>query len=250
MFPTINLGPLSLPAPELILILGFWLGSTFSERHAKQFNLDPLILDKTLWITLLSGIIGARLSYVARSSFAFEGNLLAIISLNPDLLDPAGGLLISAAVGFLYLSRQQISVKAFLDSLSPLLGVMAIALSLSNFASGRGFGTATFLPWGIELWGEIRHPVQVYYIIGGVLTLFFLLRFFRTKTYQPGIIFTAFLSLTSGYRLFFSGFQETRFVTFSGIRISQVVVWAILLISLYLLRNQIFPTLEEETHAS
>jgi len=250
MFPTINLGPLSLPAPELILILGFWLGSTFSERYAKQFNLDPLILDKTLWITLLSGIIGARLSYVARSSFAFEGNLLAIISLNPDLLDPAGGLLISAAVGFLYLSRQQISVKAFLDSLSPLLGVMAIALSLSNFASGRGFGTATFLPWGIELWGEIRHPVQVYYIIGGVLTLFFLLRFFRTKTYQPGIIFTAFLSLTSGYRLFFSGFQETRFFTFSGIRISQVVVWAILLISLYLLRNQIFPTLEEETHAS
>ena len=250
MFPTINLGPLSLPTPELILLLGFWLGSTFSERHAKRFNLDPLILEKALWITLLSGIIGARLSYVARSSFAFEGNLLAIISLNPDLLDPAGGIFISAAVGFLFLSKQQISGKAFLDSLSPLLGVMAIALSLSNFASGRGFGAATVLPWGIELWGEIRHPVQVYYIIGGFLTLLFLLRFFRTKTYQPGTIFTAFLSMTSVHRLFFSSFQETRFVTFSGIRISQVVVWAILLISLYLLRNQIFPAGEEKTHAS
>ena len=250
MLPTINLGPLSLPTPELILLLGFWLGSTFSEHHAKRFNLDPLILDKALWITLLSGIIGARLSYVARSYFAFEGNLLAIFSLNLDLLDPAGGIFISAAVGFLFLAKQQISAKAFLDSLSPFLGVMAIALSLSNFASGSGFGTATVLPWAIELWSEIRHPVQVYYIIGGILTLFFLLKFFRTKTYQPGTIFTAFLSMTSGYRLFFSSFQETRFVTFSGIRISQVVVLAILLISLYLLRNQIFPTREEETHAS
>jgi prolipoprotein diacylglyceryltransferase len=250
MFPTINLGPLSLPAPEFILLLGFWLGSTLSERHAKRFNLDPLVLDKVLWITLLSGIIGARLSYVVRSSFAFEGNLLAIISLNPDLLDPAGGIFISTAVGFLFLSKQQISAKAFLDSISPFLGVMAIALSLSNFASGRGFGTSTVLPWGIDLWGEIRHPVQIYYIIGGFLTLLFLLSIFRIKIYLPGTIFTAFLSLTSGYRLFFSGFQETRFVTFYGIRISQVVVWAILLISLYFLRNQIFPVREEKTHAS
>jgi len=250
MFPTINLGPLSIPAPELILLMGFWLGSTFSERHAKRFDVDPLILEKVLWITLLAGIIGARLSYVARSYFAFEGNLLAIISLNPNLLDPAGGLLISAAVGFLYLSRQQISVKAFLDSLSPFIAVMAIALSLSNFASGVGFGTATVLPWGIELWGIIRHPVQVYYIISGILTLFFLISFYQSKNYQPGTIFTAFLSMTSGYRLFFSGFQETRLVTINGIRLSQVVAWAILLISLYLLRNQIFPAREEEIHAS
>jgi len=250
MFPIINLGPLSLPAPELILLMGFWLGSTFSERHARRFNVDPLILEKILWITLLAGIIGARLSYVARSYFAFEGNLLAIISLNPDLLDPAGGLLISAAVGFLYLSRQHISPKAFLDSLTPFLGVMALALSLANFASGRGFGTATVLPWGIELWGIIRHPVQVYYITGGILTLFFLIRFFQSKNYQPGAIFTAFLSMTSGYRLFFNIFQETRLVTINGIRLSQVFAWAILLISLYIMRNQLFPAGKEETHAS
>jgi len=249
MFPTINLGPLSLPAPELILLMGFWLGSTFSERHAKQFNVDPLIIDKVLWITLLAGIIGARLSYVARSPFAFEGNLLAIISLNPDLLDPVGGMLISAVIGFLYLSKQHISVKSFLDSLSPFLGVMALALSLSNFASGSGFGTATVLPWGIELWGMIRHPVQIYYIIGGILTLFFLLRFFQAKNYQPGSIFTSFLSMTSGYRIFIGGFQDTRLVLFSGIRLNQVIAWAILSISLYILRNQIFPAGKEVIHA-
>jgi len=250
MFPTINLGPLSLPAPELILLISFWLGSIISERQAKRFNVDPLILDKVLWITLLAGIIGARLSYVARSPSAFEGNLLAIFSLNPDLLDPAGGLFISAAVGFLYLSKQQISAKSFLDSLSPFLGVMALALSLSNLASGRGFGTATNLPWGIELWGDNRHPVQIYYIIGGIFTLFILLRFYQGNNYQPGTIFTAFLSMTSGYQLFFSAFQETRFVTFGGIRLSQIVALAILLISLYLLRNQIIPAGEEDTHAS
>jgi len=56
--------------------------------------------------------------------------------------------------------------------------------------------------------------------------------------------------MTSGYQLFFSAFQETRFVTFGGIRLSQIVALAILLISLYLLRNQIIPAGEEDTHAS
>ncbi|MCJ7715037.1 MAG: prolipoprotein diacylglyceryl transferase [Anaerolineales bacterium] len=249
MFPTINLGPLSLPAPEFILLISLWLGSMLSERYARQSNVDPLIIEKVLLLSLLTGIVGGRLSYVFRSPSAFGDNILSIFSLNPNLIDPAGGLFVSLAVGYLYLSKQKISFKAILDSLSPFFAVTALALSIANYASGKGFGIATTLPWGIELWGAIRHPVQLYFLVCGVITLLFLLWFYKTKAHEPGTVFFVFLSITSGYRLFFSGFQETGLITTSGIRLSQIAAWLILVFSIYLLKKPFFPTREDKNHA-
>jgi phosphatidylglycerol:prolipoprotein diacylglycerol transferase len=247
MFPTINLGPLSIPAPEFILLLGFWLGSILAERNAKRFKVDPNLIEKVLWISLLAGLLGARISYIARASSAFRGNLLSIFSLNPNLLDPVGGLLISAAVGFLYVSNQRISFWAFLDSLTPFFAVSATALSLSNFASGTGFGKSTPLPWSISLWGELRHPVQIYYLIGGLVVLYIILAIKQTDEHQTGYTFLLFISLTSGFRLFFSGFQESNILIADGIRPAQLTYWTILAISLFILRKQNLPTQMEES---
>ncbi len=235
MFPTINLGPLSIPAPEFILLLGFWLGSVLSERKAKSFNIDPNLLEKVLWICLLSGLIGARLSYIAGAPSAFQGNLLSIFSLNPNLLDPAGGLLISAAVGFVYIANQGISLLSFLDSITPFFAIMAITLCLSNFAAGTKFGTSTTLPWGLSIWGELRHPVQIYYLIGGLTALYVILAIKQTSKYQSGFTFLLFVSLTSGFRLFFSGFQQSASLIGDSIRLLQIAYWTILAISLFLL---------------
>lgn len=246
MFPTINLGPLSIPSPEFIFLLGFWLGSVLAERNAKRFKIDPHLLEKVLWICLLAGLVAARFSYIARASSAFQGNLHSIFSLNPNLLDPVGGFLISAAVGFLYISNQRISLWAFLDSLSPFFAVLAAALSLSNFASGSGFGISTTLPWGLSLWGELRHPVQIYHFISGLIALGIILMVKQTDQRQSGYTFLLFISLTTGFRLFFSGFQESAILVFGGIRPLQLVYWTILAISLFILRKQYLQTQKEK----
>ena len=248
MFPIINLGPLSIPAPGFILLLGFWLGSVLAGRKAKLFKVDPGLLEKTLWISLLAGLIGARLSYIARAPNAFEGNVLSIFSLNPNLLDPVGGILISAAVGFLHISPHRISFWTFLDSLTPFFAVIAITLSLSSFAAGTEFGTPTTLPWGISLWGELRHPVQIYYLIGGLVTLFVILAIKQTNNYQSGFTFLFFISLTSGFRLFFSAFQESASIIADGIRPLQLAYWIFLAISLFLFNNQNLPLRTEKSN--
>lgn len=240
MFPTIDLGPLSIPAPGFILLLGFWLGVALTERKAKLFKVDPNLVEKALWICLLAGLIGARFSYIVRYTSAFQGNLLSIFSLNPNLLDPVGGLLVSLAVGFVYISNQRISLWVFLDSMTPFLAVIAIAFSLSGFAAGSGFGTSTTLPWGISLWGELRHPVQIYHLIGGLVALYIILATKQADDYQSGFTFLFFISLTSGFRLFFSGFQESSSFIGDGIRLLQLVYWTILAISLFLLNKQDF----------
>ena len=248
MFPIINLGPLSIPAPGFILLLGFWLGSLLAGRKSKLFKVDPGSLENTLWICLLAGLIGARLSYIARAPNAFEGNVLSIFSLNPNLLDPVGGILISAAVGFLYISPQRISFWVFLDSLTPFFAVIAITLSLSSFAAGTEFGTPTTLPWGISLWGELRHPVQIYYLIGGLVTLFVILAIKQTNNYQSGFTFLFFISLTSGFRLFFSAFQESARIIADGIRPLQLAYWIFLAISLFLFNKQNLPLRTEKSN--
>ena len=241
MFPIINLGPLSIPAPGFILLLGFWLGSVLAERKSKRFKVNPNLVEKVLWACLLAGLIGARLSYISRYPSAFQGNLLSILSLNPNLLDPVGGLLISAAVGFVYISHQRISLWSFLDSLTPFFAVMTIALSFSNFAAGTGFGTSTTLPWGISLWGELRHPVQIYHLASGLVALYIISFRKQTNEHQSGFTFLLFVSLTLGFRLFFSGFQETASLVGDGIRLPQLTYWTILAISLFLLNKQYLP---------
>ena len=130
MFPYLSIGPLSLPTPELFLILGFWLGTLLTDQKLKKTNLDRKLIDNLIWILLISGLFGARLSYIASNISAFQGNFKAIVSPNPALLDPSGGFLISITSGYLYLSRKQISLWKILDGLTFLFSPILISLSL------------------------------------------------------------------------------------------------------------------------
>jgi prolipoprotein diacylglyceryltransferase len=67
MLPVLNLGPLSLPVPQFVLLIGFWAGSVLSDRKSKQILNNPGFIDRLLWTSILAGILGARLSYFART---------------------------------------------------------------------------------------------------------------------------------------------------------------------------------------
>ena len=82
MLPVLNLGPLSLPVPQFVLLIGFWFGSVLSDRKSKALLDDPGFIDRLLWSSILAGILGARLSYFARNPAAFSGEYLSLFSLN------------------------------------------------------------------------------------------------------------------------------------------------------------------------
>ena len=192
MFPVINLGPLSIPGPALFLIIGYLVGSFLLDKKATSFSMDSEIIDRALWIGTISALIGARLSFIAGSPAAFKGDLLSVLSLNPALLDPTGGLVIGIAAVILVITRQKTDYWLFLDSLTPFLGAMIPAYFLSRFASGNGYGFATNLPWGIQLWGAIRHPVQLYLAVAALIPLAIVLIYAPFKNQSPGSVFLLF----------------------------------------------------------
>ena len=246
MFPIISLGPLSLPAPAFILIIGYLAGSFLLDKKASSFSIDTEIIDRALWIGTISAIIGARLSYIAGSPAAFKGNLISIISLNPALLDPIGGLIIGIAAIFFVISKQKFDYWAFLDSLTLFLSSIFTAYFLSLFAAGDGYCLIADLPWGIYLWGATRHPVQLYLAAFSLIPLIIILLYAPFKDLPSGITFLLFSIATSGYTLFFTAFQEPRSILLSGFRIAQIISWLFLLITILLLNYRILSPIKEK----
>jgi phosphatidylglycerol:prolipoprotein diacylglycerol transferase len=233
MFPTIQLGPLALQAPGLIVLLGIWLGLTMAERHSKRFNMQPEALYNLVFVMLIAGVIGARLSYVVRYPDAFTANLLGILSLNPTLLDPIGGLAVAGIAGLVYGQRKTLALWPTLDALSPFLAVLLVALPLADLASGAAFCAPTDLPWSIELWGTARHPTQIYAALAANFILWLLLIKPRTRKLPPGVLFFQFAALSAGARLFLEAFRGDSVVLPGGIRIAQVVAWIVLTLALF-----------------
>ena len=227
MLPILSIGPLSLPASPLILLLGIWAGTWLMSRRVNSLGRSPEMLDQILWTSLAAGLIGARLSFIIRNPWAFKGQVLSIFSLNPALLDLLGGTLIALAAVLYLVSKNQLDIRRTLDDFVPFLAVLAPALYLAAFASGDGFGSITDLPWGVNLWGAARHPVQLYYLIGGLAVLALVLTNALRRFQIPGSLFALFLILTTGYLTVLSSFQEPANQLILRLRPFQLGCWAV-----------------------
>jgi len=236
MFPVISIGPLSLPAPGLILLVGIWIGLIVAERLASNFNANPNQIYNLVFIMLISGVVGARLSYILQYIEAFVQSPSSMFSLNPGLLDPVGGAAVAFITATVYIYRNQIPVWPILDALAPFLAVMWIAIGLSNLASGRAFGMETQMPWGINLWGAQRHPTQIYQVLTGFVLLGMI--WFRRSSADsasklPGETFWLFLTLSALSWMIIETFRGDSILLPGGIRTAQVIAWFVLALSLW-----------------
>jgi len=234
VFPVLNIGPLAVQVPGLVLLAGIWIGLLLSERYTRLHGFPTGVLYNLVFIGLISGLLGARLIYILRYSEVFARSPASIISLNTGLLDPFGGAAIGLICMGIYGARMKINPWSTLDAVTPFLAVMMVALGLSNLASGSGFGVETELPWGILLFGAKRHPTQVYQILLGLLILFLLWpdRSVWSKV-KVGMYFLLFVFFTAASVLLIEAYKADSPILPGGFRVNQVLAWLFLGASLY-----------------
>lgn len=233
MLPIIQIGGAAIQTPGLILLAGIWIGLSVAEKYAKLYKIKADLLYNLSFSVLVAGILGARLSVMVRFPSAFIDNPSSIISLNPSLLDPVGGIAIALAAGLVYTQRKKMNLLQTLDALIPVLAVMGIAIPLANLASGNAFGAPTNLPWGIELWGAERHPSQIYQALAGIAILWLVWPTRQGKKNPAGLLFTNYIILTAGAILLLAAFRGDSVVIWNGWRSEQIVAWLILAFSLW-----------------
>ena len=233
MLPVLQIGPVGIPVPAFSLLLGVWLGLSLAERHAPRFGVDGNRLFSLALTALLSGLAGARLAYAARYSRAFIEAPLNLLSPRPELLDPWGGLAAGLIGALIYAQRKEMRLWPTLNALTPAFAVFAVALGISQLASGDAFGAPTAVPWAIELWGARRHPTQIYETLLALLIL--------AACWPAGplgrrpdyfLIFTAASALA---RIFIEAFRGDSVLVFSGFRLAQLAAWLVLAASLWLM---------------
>ena len=116
MFPVLQLGPLVLQLPGLLLLLGVWVGTNLIEREAPRQNLPAGTLSNMVFFSLLGGIAGARLGYALRFLQVYSKDPLGLISLNPNTLAPFEGVVAALVVALIYGQRKHLPLFPTLDA--------------------------------------------------------------------------------------------------------------------------------------
>ena len=246
MLPFVQIGPAAVQVPGLVLLLGLFGGLFLAERQAPRHGVNANDLYSLAFTALVAGAVGARLVYVFRYPAAFAASPLSVISLNPGLLDLWGGLAAALIAAVVYGQRKRMALWSTLDALVPFLSTLIISQGLADLAAGTAFGAPTRLPWGIELWGEHRHPTQIYYILAGAFILLatwpgsqLLPTGSTTGTASqhhqpvPGSRFLVFMILASAAYLFIEAFRGDSLLSPGGFRTIQWIAWLVLAASLW-----------------
>jgi phosphatidylglycerol:prolipoprotein diacylglycerol transferase len=247
MMPIVQVGSFSLPIPSLIIIAGIWLGFTLSEHRAGHHGISKNQLGNLLLLALITGLVGARLAYVFHYPSAFRTNLLDIFSRNTGLFDIYGGIAVACIVSLIFIQRNNLKLYSVLDSFTPALAVLGVAIGVSHLASGDYFGIPTNLPWAIKLWGTQRHPTQIYEIIFAIIIFLFILQSHQIfKSKKAGSVFLSFVALTAAAHIFIGAFRDDSILMAAGIRRDQIIAWIILAITLWGLGNLRYKDLDTQ----
>ncbi len=232
MFPIIEIGPLAVQAAGLILILSIWVGLWITGKFAKSLGTNGDVLENSILLGLLVGVIGARIGFFLQNPETFLARPLSIFTLSPTMLNTSFGLLTGVLTALITAQRNHLPLWPTLDTLTPLIIFLFGGLHLANLANGDQFGLPTQLPWGILLWGTNRHPVQIYGLLLGIGLLIWF--FFKTSQlkqtgyFQSGLLFLSTIAGISLITIFTRAFIEQK-ILIAMIDIPQLLSLFILL---------------------
>ena len=230
MYPTISIGPASLPTYPLLMLLGYFLGLWFASKVAARRGLNPDHLYNMGFYALIAALVVGRLGHVIFYFPAYAADPLSVLSPNFSAIQPIVAAVAALAVVLWYQRKYAIPVPQLLDALAGGALVMLAAMALADGLNGRHFGEPSVAPWAIFQWNVARHPVQYYEFLGvlAVLAGFWAL----LRRLQPGLAALFAVTGYAGVRLAVDAFRADAVVVGNGFRLSQIVAWVVLLVAL------------------
>jgi len=244
MFPIINIGPLAVLAAGLILLLSFFIGSWLAARFSAGLGTNTEVLENSILLGLIAGLLGARIGFLLRNPAVFVNNPLSLVSLTPSMLDASFGVLVGVLSAMILAQKKHLPLWPTLDALTPFFLLIFAGVHLANYANGNAFGIPTELPWGVQLWNATRHPVQLYaLLLAGALFAWLLIqtRLLKTTGFQrSGVLFSVILGGMAIITLFIRSFIAEK-ILLGAIDFNQAVSFSVLLASLGLIYTRAFP---------
>jgi phosphatidylglycerol---prolipoprotein diacylglyceryl transferase len=229
----VHLGPLTVRWYGLLMATAMGLGLWLAYRDARRRGLDAEQMLKTAELSLLGGLVGARLYYVVFNLDYYSQFPAKILAVWEGGLAIHGGLIGGLLVGGVYAWVKRLPVLAYLDVVAPSLAIGQAIGRWGNFFNEEAFGTPTDLPWRLYISPAQRpiqyaseqsfHPTFLYESVWDLLLFIALAFWLRCRLQRaPGALFLAYLGLYSAGRFVTEGLR-TDALMLGPIRIAQLV---------------------------
>jgi phosphatidylglycerol:prolipoprotein diacylglycerol transferase len=139
----------------LIMAVGIILAGLVAEWGVRQRGEDGEHIWELLIWAVPFGIIGARLWYVVNDMAGggryYIENPLQIINLPQGGLHFYGAVLFGAIGALIFVRRNKLDFRVFLDAAAPALLIGQALVRPANFINQELYGQPTELPWGIRI---------------------------------------------------------------------------------------------------
>jgi phosphatidylglycerol:prolipoprotein diacylglycerol transferase len=221
MYPELfKIGPFTVYSYGLMLGIAFIIASYILTKEVERRKIDPNVATEVTLISIIFGIIGAKLFHLFENWDAFINNPLHM-AFSPGGLTFHGGLILVIIAVLIYSRRKKIPFLTIADLAAPSLALAYGIGRIGCHLAGDGdYGFPTNLPWGTNYengtvppslmfrGSEIAkgfpngivpdntplHPTPIYEFLIMVI-IFFILWKFRKREWPDGKLFTMYLML-------------------------------------------------------
>ncbi len=227
IIPMIHLGPFHISMYGIMFAIGVIVAYYIARIFAKKRGIDENILSELLVYIVVSGVVGARLLYIALHPSDFLTNPISILKIWEGGLAYFGGLIAALVTGYFYAKKKKVDFFLFADLIAIPLVIGHIFGRIGDYLTGGHPGTITNLPWSIFLDNATRHPVVLYEIVGLLLILGIL--FFIQNRVRKGELFLVYLMLYSIQRFMLDFFRDE--TSFYGLKSAQFITFVLFIIA-------------------
>lgn len=216
MYPQLfHVGRFFLPTYGLLVSIGVLTGLWISVRNSERQGVNPDYAWNLGILTVLCGIVGAKILYVINdwSNYAqHPGDIFSVATLQAGGVF-SGGLVAALVAAAWYVRRHHMPALATCDAFAPGLALGHAIGRIGCFAAGCCYGKPTTHFWGVTFRNPVANfysqtplgvslePTQLFECAVELANFFFLMWLFKRKRFD-GQVFAAYLFLYGVARFF------------------------------------------------
>ncbi len=145
----LEIGPLEIRYYGLMYAISFMIAIYFGKKWAEKKGINGIVFENFAFITIISGLIGARLYYVLLSLNYYLNNPLDIIAIWKGGLAIHGGIIGGFLGALFYSKKHKLNLWDLTDISAPFLLLGQGIGRIGNLMNGEIHGVPTFTPWNI-----------------------------------------------------------------------------------------------------